>query len=692
MQTRLADFIRETADGTEAQAILGKCVHCGFCTATCPTYQLLGDELDGPRGRIYLIKQVLEGVEPTAKTQLHLDRCLTCRACETTCPSGVQYGRLLDIGRKLVDEKVPRPASARLVRGVLKRGLTSRLFAPLMRFGQSLRPLLPGALKSSIPRRHSAGSWPSRTHARKMILLAGCVQPSMSPNINAATARVFDALGIELLTPKAAGCCGAIRHHLSDQSGGLEDARRNIDAWWPHVEAGAEGIIMNASGCGAMVKEYGHLLRHDAAYAARAARISELTRDLAELLPEHAATLKDKLCTTTRQRVVFHPPCTLQHAQKLRGAVEAMLSSLGAEVMPFAEAHLCCGSAGTYSVLQRELAQQLRDRKLRALMEPKPDVILSANIGCISHLAGAAKVPVRHWIEWLDERLAGTSDGMRQRGTETADRRDPCLSVSFITTSPCANCGPMPLGAMCVSRLSLRTGFVSCFVIGRWVAGQCSLRASMADPKNAVSAAITRAQDELVAALSEIERISSFGPDSVVYAAHALNNYLCVTGAAVELISKRLSDHPDPQIREWLDGLAHATDLMANLVSQMMTGSVAAETRLRFESIDLALCIERFCDFYRRAAQQKQIELLLESAADVPPVRSDRVAMAVRARQSREQRDQVLEARHARVVATAPRERRRRVRGARRRPGAEQQRPGPVVSAGSASDAAAHRR
>jgi glycolate oxidase iron-sulfur subunit len=416
MQTRVADFIRETPDGREAQAILGKCVHCGFCTATCPTYQLLGDELDGPRGRIYLIKQVLEGVEPTAKTQLHLDRCLTCRACETTCPSGVQYGRLLDIGRKLVDEKVPRPAISRLVRTALKQGLTSRLFAPLMRFGQSLRPLLPAALKSSIPPGHNAGSWPSRTHARKMILLAGCVQPSMSPNINAATARVFDALGIELLTPKAAGCCGAIRHHLSDQSGGLQDARRNIDAWWPHVEAGAEGIIMNASGCGAMVKEYGHLLRHDAAYAARAARISELTRDLAELLPQHAEALKDRLGTTTRQRVVFHPPCTLQHAQKLRGAVEAMLSSLGAEVMPFAEAHLCCGSAGTYSVLQRELAQQLRDRKLQALMEPKPDVILSANIGCISHLAGAAKVPVRHWIEWLDERLAVTSDTRPMRG------------------------------------------------------------------------------------------------------------------------------------------------------------------------------------------------------------------------------------------------------------------------------------
>jgi glycolate oxidase iron-sulfur subunit len=406
MQTRLADFIKDAPEGKEAEAILGKCVHCGFCTATCPTYQLLGDELDGPRGRIYLIKQVLEGVEPTAKTQLHLDRCLTCRACETTCPSGVQYGRLVDIGRKLVDEKVPRSAATRVVRSVLKEGLTSRLFSPAMRLGQTLRPLLPGVLKAHMPRVQDSGAWPTRKHARKMLMLAGCVQPSMSPNINAATARVLDAIGIEVHAPQGAGCCGAIRHHLNDHDGALADARRNIDAWWPHVEAGAEGVVMNASGCGAMIKEYAHLLRHDAVYAAKAARITDLTRDIAQLLPEHITLLKNKLRTSRRERVVFHPPCTLQHAQQLGGAVEAMLSTLGAEVAPIAEAHLCCGSAGTYSLLQRELAEQLRDRKLRALMEPKPDVILSANIGCIAHLASAANVPVRHWIEWLDARLA----------------------------------------------------------------------------------------------------------------------------------------------------------------------------------------------------------------------------------------------------------------------------------------------
>ena len=408
MQTKLADFIKDAPEGKEAEAILGKCVHCGFCTATCPTYQLLGDELDGPRGRIYLIKQVLEGVEPTAKTQLHLDRCLTCRACETTCPSGVQYGRLLDIGRRLVDEKVPRSAASRVVRGVLKSALTSPLFSPAMRLGHALRPLLPGVLKAHMPRRQDAGARPSRSHARKMLLLAGCVQPSMSPNINAATARVLDAIGIEVIAARGAGCCGAIRHHLNDHEGALADARRNIDAWWPYIEAGAEGVVMNASGCGAMIKEYGHLLRHDPAYAAKAVRIAAITRDMAQLLPEHISILKDKLRTTSRERVVFHPPCTLQHAQTICGAVEAMLSALGAEVASFADAHLCCGSAGTYSLLQRELAEQLRDRKLSALMAPKPDVILSANVGCIAHLASAASVPVRHWIEWLDTRLAST--------------------------------------------------------------------------------------------------------------------------------------------------------------------------------------------------------------------------------------------------------------------------------------------
>jgi glycolate oxidase iron-sulfur subunit len=405
VQTSLADFIRHTPQGAEAAEILGKCVHCGFCTATCPTYQLLGDELDGPRGRIYLIKQVLEGETPSAKTQLHLDRCLTCRNCETTCPSGVQYGRLLDIGRKAVDDQVNRSTGVALMRTVLKEGLPSPLFAPAMKLGQMMRPLLPAGLKKKVPAKQDAGAWPTRTHARKMLLLAGCVQPAMLPNINAATARVFDSLGIELVMPKAAGCCGAIRYHLNDHDGGLADARRNVDAWWPHIESGCEAIVMNASGCGAQVKEYGHLLRLDAAYAQKAQRVSGLTRDVAELLPALIAENNARLAPRADTRVVFHPPCTLQHGQQIRGAVEPLLNSLGAEVLPFSEPHLCCGSSGTYSILQPELSMQLRDRKLGNLQQPRPDLILSANIGCITHLQGGTETPVMHWIEWLDARL-----------------------------------------------------------------------------------------------------------------------------------------------------------------------------------------------------------------------------------------------------------------------------------------------
>jgi len=406
MQTQLADFIKDTPEGQEANAILRKCVHCGFCTATCPTYQLLGDELDGPRGRIYLIKRVLEGEMPTAKTQLHLDRCLTCRNCETTCPSGVQYGRLVDIGRHVVDSKVERGMMQKLTRTLLKEGLTSAAFAPAMKLGQTLRPLLPASLQAKVPPRQDPGVWPTRTHPRKVVMLAGCVQPAMQPNINSATARVLDALGIETVVPPAAGCCGAIRHHLDDQAGGLDDARRNIDAWVAALDAGAEAIMMNASGCGAMVKEYAHLLHGDPVYAARARRVSEATRDLAEFLPALGEELRARIGTTgSAQRVVFHPPCTLQHAQKVKGVVEELLASLGAEVAPAGESHFCCGSAGTYSVLQPELSIQLRDRRLSHLNAPQPQVILSANIGCITHLQSGTETRVMHWVEWLDERL-----------------------------------------------------------------------------------------------------------------------------------------------------------------------------------------------------------------------------------------------------------------------------------------------
>ena len=415
MQTSLSPEFQGTPDGMAAEAILRKCVHCGFCTATCPTYQLLGDELDGPRGRIYLMKQVLEGATPTRTTQLHLDRCLTCRNCESTCPSGVQYGQLVEIGRRIVEAKVERPASERAVRWLLKEGLTSPLFKPAMALGKLARPLLPAALKDKVPGKAPARAhqWPRREHKRKVLLLMGCVQPAMLPNINSATARVLDAAGIQTLVADDAGCCGAIRSHLNDQVGALADMRRNIDAWWPQVQAGTvEAIVMNASGCGVTVKEYAHALAHDPDYADKARRVSALTQDLSELLPSIVAALKPRFAVKAEANVLaFHPPCTLQHGQQLRGGVEAGLRALGYEVsLAATDAHLCCGSAGTYSVLQPALAHQLRDNKLAALLTQAvqaPQTIVSANIGCIQHLQSGTATPVRHWVEVLDDALAG---------------------------------------------------------------------------------------------------------------------------------------------------------------------------------------------------------------------------------------------------------------------------------------------
>jgi glycolate oxidase iron-sulfur subunit len=406
MQTHLSPEFKDTPEGREAEAILRKCVHCGFCTATCPTYQVLGDELDGPRGRIYLIKQMLEGEQPTQKTQLHLDRCLTCRNCESTCPSGVEYGHLVDIGRRIVEEKVPRGASANALRWTLREGLPSPLFAPAMRMGQAVRGLLPKVLQAKVPARQQAGSLPTREHARKVLMLAGCVQPSMMPNINTATARVLDAAGIQTLVAHSAGCCGAVKFHLNDQEGGRAQMRANIDAWWPYVESGrVEAIVMNASGCGVTVREYGHFLRHDAAYSAKARRISELTRDLSELLPDIVPALRGKV-KAPPGLLAFHPPCSLQHGQQLRGGVEKYMGELGFTVrVALGESHLCCGSAGTYSVLHPEIAQELRDRKLGHLGELNPQAIVSANMGCIAHLQSGTRIPVKHWVEILDECL-----------------------------------------------------------------------------------------------------------------------------------------------------------------------------------------------------------------------------------------------------------------------------------------------
>lgn len=414
METRLADFIRDTPAGREAEAILRRCVHCGFCTATCPTYQLTGDELDGPRGRIYLIKQMLEGAPATEKTRLHLDRCLTCRACETTCPSGVAYGRLLDIGREAVVTQSPRRGWEAVKRSVLRSVLPNApVFGAMLRLARTFRPLLPVGLRAKLPPapRPQPQSWPQRVRARRMIALAGCVQPALLPDVNAATARLLDALGITLTAVPAAGCCGALRFHLDDAEGARADARRNIDAWWPLLESGAEAIVVTASGCGVQVKDYGHLLRDDVAYATKAARVAALARDVSEVLLTEADRLLPLLqalppLSEAARRLAFHSPCTLQHGQRLSGVVESLLGAAGYELMPVADAHLCCGSAGTYSLLQPAWAQHLLDDKLAKLSVAAPMCIASANVGCIAHLQSGTALPVKHWVEFIAMRVS----------------------------------------------------------------------------------------------------------------------------------------------------------------------------------------------------------------------------------------------------------------------------------------------
>lgn len=404
MQTTLSEQAKSLPRGEEAESILRSCVHCGFCNATCPTYQLLGDELDGPRGRIYLIKQVLEGNDVTRKTQAHLDRCLSCRNCETTCPSGVDYHNLLDIGRAVVDAAVQRPLGQRLLREGLRAVVPKPgLFKGLLGSGQVFRAVLPATLQSKLPHNvEPAKARPTRRHARQVLMLEGCVQPGLSPNTNAATARVLDRLGISITPGREAGCCGAVDYHLDAQAAGLNRARRNIDAWWPSIEQGAEAIVQTASGCGAFIKEYGHLLSSDPAYADKAKKVSALAKDLVEVLRNEPL---ETLAISSSQRVAFHCPCTLQHAQKLGGAVESVLTRLGYNLTAVPDSHLCCGSAGTYSLTQPELSRQLRDNKLNALESGKPEVIITANIGCQTHLNGAGRTPVRHWIELVEAAL-----------------------------------------------------------------------------------------------------------------------------------------------------------------------------------------------------------------------------------------------------------------------------------------------
>jgi glycolate oxidase iron-sulfur subunit len=419
MQTKLSAEFKDSPAGRSAEAILRSCVHCGFCNATCPTYQVLGDELDGPRGRIYLIKQLLEGDGAGRSTQQHLDRCLTCLNCETTCPSGVEYGKLVSIGRELVDERVARPLGQRLLRWALREWLTSTWFAPAVRLAQAVRGYLPAALQRHVPQpaEPRADTWPEARHERKVLLLAGCVQPALLPNINGATARVLDAAGVETVVAPGAGCCGAIREHLSDREGSLMDARRNIDAWWPSIAQGRiESIVMNASACALAVKHYGAALRDDPQYRDKAARVSSMARDLSELLPGIAAALAGKVDGAAAGRMVFHPPCTLQHGQRLRGGVEAALGQLGFDVRAAgSEPHLCCGSAGTYSILQRTLSLELRDRKLAHLAASGAQLIVSANIGCIMHLRSGTSTAVRHWVEALDEALRASAGAQNLR-------------------------------------------------------------------------------------------------------------------------------------------------------------------------------------------------------------------------------------------------------------------------------------
>ncbi|MCK5918988.1 MAG: glycolate oxidase subunit GlcF [Cocleimonas sp.] len=402
MKTNLLDSIKQTKDGQLADSILRKCVHCGFCNATCPTYQILGDENEGPRGRIYLIKQVLEGAEVSNATRDHLDRCLTCRNCETTCPSGVQYASLLEIGKKHIEESTERPFKEHFVRDALLNTLPyRRRFKFFLRVGRSFSLFLPKALRSKIPAKVAKGKWSRAQHSRRMLVLDGCVQPVLSPDINSATSRVLDKLGITLVNIKKAGCCGAVSQHLNKEKDAQTMMKHNIDAWWPEIEAGAEAIVTTASGCGLMIKDYAQYLQDDPEYAEKARFISTLCKDIAEIiaLEDYSA-----LATTAPKTISWHPPCTLQHGQKVTGVVEKILIDCGYQLNPIKDAHLCCGSAGTYSILQPELSSQLGDNKIANLEKDKPEMIVTANIGCQTHLQERTKTPVKHWVHLLLDR------------------------------------------------------------------------------------------------------------------------------------------------------------------------------------------------------------------------------------------------------------------------------------------------
>lgn len=400
MQTKLAEFLSGTATGEEVERILRSCVHCGFCNATCPTFQLLGDELDGPRGRIYQIKTFVETGVVTANVQNHLDRCLTCLSCTTTCPSGVEYNRLIDLGRELVEQRIERPLPESWLRWVLRTVLPyRRRFTPLLKVGQVVRPLLPGILKRHIPARQPvAPEYKLRSQPRKMIVLDGCAQPALTPLTNQAADQVFDRLGIELLHAPKAGCCGAVSHHLMEPMDARQFMRNNIDAWWPMLEEGAEAILVSASGCGVMVKDYARHLSSDPEYADKARQISALCKDPVEMLAQEDLSL---LGIKDDRKIAFHAPCTLQHGQKLAGRVESILLQSGFQLVQVRDSHICCGSAGTYSILQPKISGQLKRAKLDNLQAGQPELIATANVGCQVHLDTGAQVPVVHWLELL---------------------------------------------------------------------------------------------------------------------------------------------------------------------------------------------------------------------------------------------------------------------------------------------------
>ncbi len=401
MHVELHPRFVKTAEGQAAKALTAACVHCGFCLTTCPTYLDKRDERDSPRGRIYLIKQLLETGEASDKTQLHLDRCLTCRNCETACPSGMQYGELLDIGRGIIEREVPRPPLSRSFRWLLRFVLSRpRLIGAALALGQTVRPMMPGRLRQKIPPRQSPKAAPRREHARRMLVLEGCVQRAATPNTNAVARRVLDQLEISLVGVPQAGCCGAVNYHLGAHADGLDDMRRNIDAWWPQIESGAEAIVSSATGCGAMLVDYGRLLADDPAYAEKARRVTLLTRDIAEILEQE--DLHRLSINTQIGKVAIHPPCSMQHALQQPTLLDTILRRAGFDIATTTDKLLCCGSAGTYSILQPDTSERLREKMLQTLSSDQPTLIATANIGCQMHLQAAAGVPVVHWIELLD--------------------------------------------------------------------------------------------------------------------------------------------------------------------------------------------------------------------------------------------------------------------------------------------------